>query len=155
MGLFRKVLWNSSCLRCLEICSLVHRSAVAAQTVHKHFTDIPAVQFGREGMANRNQQWWHYLAVVALPSGDRQPGLSHSVSQQRGPGPAGTPGEALSSASLSKVKISENLRPTSTAQHCTASSVSKPSSAPSLSVESYLYPPNIMCPPQVSTCVLL
>ena len=45
MNLFRKVLWSNSCLCCLEINSSVQRSAVAAQSIHKHFTDTWAVRF--------------------------------------------------------------------------------------------------------------
>jgi hypothetical protein len=50
MDLFRKVLWSNSHLCCVEICSSVHRSTAAAQFTHKHFTDKPAVQFGRVGL---------------------------------------------------------------------------------------------------------
>jgi hypothetical protein len=53
--------------------------------------DIPAVQLGRLGVANRNQQQWHSLAEAARPGG--------------------TPGEVLSCASLSEVEISEDERP--------------------------------------------
>ena len=47
--------------------SSVHRSAAAALSTCNHFTDTPAVQFGRAGMANRNQQCWRYLAETARP----------------------------------------------------------------------------------------
>ena len=40
----------------VEIGSSVHRSAVAAQFTRKHFVDTPALQFGRVGIANTNQQ---------------------------------------------------------------------------------------------------
>ena len=67
MDLFRKVLWSHSHLCCLEISSLVHRSTLTAQSTCKHFTDLPAVQFSRVGIANTNQQWWHNLAETARP----------------------------------------------------------------------------------------
>jgi hypothetical protein len=47
----RKVLWSKSYVCCLEICSSVHRSAVAARSICKHFMDTPAVQFSRGGIA--------------------------------------------------------------------------------------------------------
>ena len=77
--------------------------AGAAQSTRKHFTDTPAVHFGRVQLAT----------VVTQPS--RQPGLSLSSSQQEGP--TGTPGEVLSCASLRE-----------THKHCTASCTSKLSS---------------------------
>ena len=68
MDLFRKVLWGTFCLCCLEIGSLVYRlvAAAASQFTHKHFMDTPAVQFGRVRIAN-TQQLWHYLAETARP----------------------------------------------------------------------------------------
>jgi hypothetical protein len=33
--------------------------------LHAYFTNTPVVQFGRIGIANRNQQLWHYLAEKA------------------------------------------------------------------------------------------
>jgi hypothetical protein len=36
-------------LYCLEICSSAHRSAAAARSTRKHFTDTPAAQFSRDG----------------------------------------------------------------------------------------------------------
>jgi hypothetical protein len=124
------VLWSNSHLCCLEISSSVHRSAAAANT-YKHFTDLAAVLFSRVGRANRNQQ-------------QRKPSLSIGTSQQEGP--RGAPGEVLNCASQG----SEDQRRHETNNSCIASSISTPSSqAPSLSVKSYLYPPNITCPPQV------
>ena len=38
---------------------LIHWLVAAAQSIHRHFTDILAAQFGRVGIANMNQQWWH------------------------------------------------------------------------------------------------
>ena len=61
------VLWSNFHRCCLEIDSACHRSAAVAQFTCKHFTDAPAVQFGRVGIANTNQQWWHYLAETARP----------------------------------------------------------------------------------------
>jgi hypothetical protein len=60
--------------------------------------------------------------------------------------PGGMPGEVLSCASLREEKISKDSRPTSIAQLVVPSSQAL---SPSLSVESYLYLPNIMCPPHV------
>ena len=40
------LLWSKSHLCCQEISSSVHRSAAAAQSTHKYFMDIPAVQSG-------------------------------------------------------------------------------------------------------------
>jgi hypothetical protein len=95
VDLFRKVLRSNSHLSCLEISSSVHRSAAAAaSSMHKHFMDMPTVQFDKIGTTNTNQQWWHYLGM----------------SQQEGP--SGTPGEVLCCASLREVKISEDARPT-------------------------------------------
>jgi hypothetical protein len=51
VNLFRKVLWSNSRLCCLEIGSSVHRSAVAAPSYCRHFTDTAAVQFSRVGLA--------------------------------------------------------------------------------------------------------
>jgi hypothetical protein len=55
-------------------------------------------------------------------------------------------GEVLSCTSLREVKIKEDLRPESIIQLPLKASLDQP---PSLSVESYVYPPNIMCPSQV------
>lgn len=41
------VLWSNSHMCCLEICSSFHRSATAARSTHKHFTDTQAVQSSR------------------------------------------------------------------------------------------------------------
>ena len=41
-----RVLWSNSHLCCLEISSSIHRSAAAAQSTSKQFTDTPAIQFG-------------------------------------------------------------------------------------------------------------
>ena len=62
MDLFRKVLWSNSHLCCLETSSSVHRSASTARSTGKHFTDTPAVQFGRVGIAT----------AVSRPSRDSQ-----------------------------------------------------------------------------------
>jgi hypothetical protein len=55
-------LWSKSHLCCQETSSSVHRSAVAAQSTCKHFTDTPAVQFGSVEIA----------ASVARPSRNSQ-----------------------------------------------------------------------------------
>jgi hypothetical protein len=67
VDLFRKVLWSKSHLCCLEIGISVHRLAAAARPTHKHFMDIPTVQFRRIRIANRNQQLWYYLAEIVRP----------------------------------------------------------------------------------------
>ena len=54
------------CLRCLEIGSSVHRLTAAPQSTHKHFMDTPAIHFSRTGIANMNQQRWHYLPETVL-----------------------------------------------------------------------------------------
>jgi hypothetical protein len=77
--LFRKVLWSNSCLCCLEIGSLVHRLAAAAQSICKHFIEISAVQFGRVSLANRNQQRCLYLVNTARP----QPGGTRATRNAR------------------------------------------------------------------------
>jgi hypothetical protein len=57
------VLWSKFHPRCQRISSSVHRSAVAARSTCKHFTDTPAaVQFSSIGIA----------AVVAWPSRNSQ-----------------------------------------------------------------------------------
>jgi len=62
------LLWSKSHLDCQELSSLVHRSAVAAWSAHKHFEGIPAVQFGSVRIAavvaqpSRNSQAWARLA---------------------------------------------------------------------------------------------
>jgi hypothetical protein len=85
---------------------------VAAQSTHRHFTDIPAALFSSVGVA----------AVVAQPNRP-QP------NQQEGPRPPGAQGEVLHCASLNKEKIRKDV-------HCKVSSISKPLL---LSIESCLY----------------
>ena len=50
-GPVKKGSLKQSPLHCQEIGRSVHRSAAAAPSTHKHFTDTPAVQFGRVGLA--------------------------------------------------------------------------------------------------------
>ena len=107
MDLFRKVLWSNSRLCCLEIGSLVHRSAAAAWSTLKDFMDTPTVQFSGVRIANTNQQRWHDLAETA-----RLQPWHESVSKRN---PSGTP-EVLGCFSLWEAKISEDERPTSIAQ---------------------------------------
>lgn len=57
------------------------------QSTHKLFTDMAAVQFGRAGIANMNQKWWHNLEGTA---------------RQEGFGAAGTFKAALYCASLER-----------------------------------------------------
>ena len=65
--LFRKVLGSNSHVSCLDIGSSIHRSAVAAPSYCRHFTDTAAVQFSRVRIATTNQQQWHDLAETARP----------------------------------------------------------------------------------------
>jgi hypothetical protein len=102
---------------CQESGSSVHRSATAARPILKHFTDTPEVQFGRVRIATRNQQRWHYLAETVRP----QP-------QQEG--------------CQEKLKIKEDLRPTSVAQLALSASLAQP---PPLSVESFLFSLQTSC----------
>ena len=44
-------------------------SSAPAQSTHKYFMNI---QFSRVRIANRNQQWWHYLAETVRPQSNRQ-----------------------------------------------------------------------------------
>jgi hypothetical protein len=66
MYLFRKVVWSNCCLCYLEISRSVPKSAEAAQSTHKHFTDTSAVQFSSVRITNTKS------AAVVLPSRDRQ-----------------------------------------------------------------------------------
>jgi hypothetical protein len=59
---------NKFYLCCQAIQSSVHRSQQRQlRSTHKHFTGRPAVQFGRAGIANTNQQQWHDLAETVRP----------------------------------------------------------------------------------------
>ena len=97
-------------------------------------SQTPAVQLVRVRIANTNQQWWHCLAETARPQ--------HPLSQQEGP--EGTP-EDVSCFS----RGNEDQQRLETHKCCKASSISKPSSASITAHKSYLYPPNITCPPGV------
>ena len=103
-------------------------SSIHSQTLH----GAPAVHFGRVRIADRNHQWWHCLAETARPH----------------PWHEAIAGEVyvLGCASLSELKISEDSRPTNTAQLALPASQGHP---PSLSLESYLHPPYITGPPWV------
>jgi len=79
---------------------------MAAQFMPKHFRNIVAVQLGRVEIANRNQQWWHGLAETA-----RSWPLHNSVG-----GTQSDTRKVLSCASLRKVEISKDMRPTSIVQ---------------------------------------
>ena len=61
VGLFRNVPWRNSHLCFLEIGSSVHRLAAATQSTCKHFTDTPAIQFGRVQL----ETWSYDLEVIA------------------------------------------------------------------------------------------
>ena len=69
---------------------------MAALSTHKHFTNTPAVQFGRVRLAT----------AVTKPSKD--------TSHQEIPGE--TPGEVLGCVSPSDMKIGKDRRPTRVAQ---------------------------------------
>ena len=111
VGLFRKVLWSNSCMSCLcclEIGNLVPRLVASARSTGKHFMDTPAVQLGRVGIANMNQQRWHCLAETARP-------------QPRHESAGGTRKHTRRSSQLCLSQRSEDLqsqdsRPTSVAQ---------------------------------------
>ena len=142
MDLFRKVLWSNSHLCCLEISSSVHRSAVAARSTHKHFTDTPAVQFSRIWISNMNQQRWHYLAETARP----QP-------QHKSAG--GTRRDTRRSSQLCLSQGSEDQQRCETHKHCTASCTSKPSSV-SVTLWSPIYTlqtSRVLHVPCLSTCM--
>jgi hypothetical protein len=115
VDLFRKVLWSNSCLCCLEIGSSVHRSAAAAPSTHKHFTDTPAVQFSRVGIASTNQQQWHGLTETARS----RPWHKSAGGTQRD----------TRSFQLHLSQRSEYQQRHKTHKRCTASSISKPSLA--------------------------
>ena len=66
-----KVLWSNFRLCCLEINSSVHRLTVTAGSTCKHFTDRPAVQFGRAGLTT----------VVTQPSRDSQASQASALAQ--------------------------------------------------------------------------
>jgi hypothetical protein len=95
---------------------------------------MPAVQFGRVRKANRNQQQWHNLAEIARP----QPELESAGGTNRNTG---------RSSWLCLSQGSKDHRRHKTHTHCTSSCTSKPSCLHH-SMESSLYPPNIMCPPR-------
>ena len=80
------VLWSKSYLRCQEIHSSVHRSAVAAR----------ATQQSRS-VVSGSQQRKHHLAGTVRPQPNQE-------------GPTGTAGEVLCCVSLIEVKISVKMR---------------------------------------------
>jgi hypothetical protein len=120
VALFWKVLWSNSSLCCLGISSSVHRLAVAAWSICKHFMDTPAVQLGRVGPA----------IVVTWPSKESAGGTKRNprcsllclLGKWRST-KTGHP-QALHSWLFQQAKL------------CFCHSI-----------DSYLYPPNIRCPP--------
>jgi hypothetical protein len=92
------------------------KQAAAAHSTGKHFTDAPAVQFYRVGIGDTNQQWWYYLAETARP----QPQLESAGRTRR---------NARGSSQPCLSQGSEYQQRLETSKHCTASSISKPSSA--------------------------
>ena len=56
------------------------RLAVGAAPTCKHFIDVQQSSSVELGIANTNQQWWHYPAEIV------RSGLSISSSQKEGPG---------------------------------------------------------------------
>ena len=120
------VLWSKFHLHYQEISSSVHRSAAPARSTCKHFTDTPAVQFSRVGIANMN------LSAVAWPSRGSPAsvelaGVSRRDQDQQGPQ------EKFLVVPLS---ASKDQRRCKTEKCCTASSTSKPFLQ---SIESFLY----------------
>ena len=93
----------------------------------------PAVQFSSVRILTVQLKKCHQTQISSGGTiQQKQPGLHQiGTSQWEGPGPAGVPG-VLCCAALNKVKVSEESRPR---RRCTASNAS----APSLSVEFYLY----------------
>jgi hypothetical protein len=86
------VLLIKSHLHCQESSSCVPRSAVAAWSTCRHFTDIPAVQFTSVRIAavvaqprrnNQPQPNWHELAGEILTSRDNRRSSCMSLSQWR------------------------------------------------------------------------
>jgi hypothetical protein len=127
VDLFRKVLWSKSCLCCLEISNSVHGSAVAARSTCKHFMDTPAVQFSSVGIADTNQQRWHYLAETARSQSP------HRSLQEVPGGMEGCQGK------FSAVPLSAKGRSVKMWDWEVFSYVSQPTTAPSGPVESYLH----------------
>ena len=115
-----------------QFCS--QESIGAARSTHKHFMNIPAVQFGSVWIANTNQQQWHKLAETTRPQANQQ------QSQQEETGPRGTPGEVLSCASPSEVEIKKG---------CKASYARRPSHVTFRWVL-FIYPLKITCPCHVN-----
>jgi hypothetical protein len=135
VDLFRNILGSNSCLWCLEINSSV-QLPVAARSTCKHFMNILAVQLGRVGISNKNPQQWHYLTETARP----QP--QHESAER-------TRRNTRRSSLLCLSKQSKDQWRLETHKRGTTSSVSNLVQLPSLSIESYLYPTNIPCPPWV------
>ena len=139
------VLWSKFHLHCQKIISLVHRSAVTAQSTHKHFTDTPAVQFSSSGLAT----------AVAKPSRNNQ--ISAELAQV-----SRWKQEASQLCLSHRIKDQQSLK---TNKHCTASFIRSRHSSGSVTVcwVLFIFPPNITCPPWVlphhmsclSTCVCL
>jgi hypothetical protein len=129
------VLQSNSHLCRLETGSSVHRPARAARSTCQHFTDTPAVQFCRVGIANRNEQRWHYLAESARP----QPWHKSAAGGTR---------RLARSSRLCLSQRREDQQRFKTNKHCHSwlSWLYKQAQLSlSQSVQSYLYPPNITC----------
>jgi hypothetical protein len=74
-------------------------SLIYSQTLHGY----TSIQFSRIRRANMNQQWWHYLVETARPQPQHQSAGGTRATRNAK--------KVLSSASLSKVKISKDRRP--------------------------------------------
>ena len=74
-----------------------------------------------------------------------RPDLASALARSQQERPRGKPGEVLTVPLSQQIKDQQRYE---THKHCPALSISKPSSA-SLTIEFYLYPPNITCSPQV------
>jgi hypothetical protein len=67
--------------------------------------DTPAIHFTRVGIANMNQQWWHYLAETVSPQPQHQSAERMRRDQEK-----------FSAVPLSEKRRSAETRPTSVAQ---------------------------------------
>jgi hypothetical protein len=114
------VLWSKFHLACQEISSSVHRPAAPAQSLCKHFTDMPVVKFS----SFRIKQQWNDLAGTARPQ----------LNQHKSAEGIRTVRDTRRSSWLCLSQWSEEQRRCETKKYCKGSSLSKPLSQ---SIESY------------------
>jgi hypothetical protein len=69
---------------------------------------LVAVQFGRSGIANRNQQWWQDLAETGSPQPQHK--------STRGTRANKNVKKGFGYASLTEMNVNKDLRPTTTIQ---------------------------------------